>query len=719
MNNLFEEFKRRNIFRVGIAYLVMAWLVLQVGAIVAPALSLPEWTLSFIIFILVTGLPIALIFAWAFEMTPQGLKRTQEVDLTESVTAETGKKLNRIIIGILCLAVVALLVDRFVFGGADPAEKDREAEDAGGPYESIAVLPFVNMSDDTAQDYFSDGISEELLNLLAKQRGLRVAARTSSFAYKGHNKDIKEIGQDLNVDTVLEGSVRKSGPKIRITAQLIEADTGYHLWSNTYDRELNDIFAIQDEISEAIVGALQVHFNGETAEPTAKSKVTNLEAYNAYLKGQHNLQKRNKEALYLALSNFDLAISYDPTYAPAYSGKADAYLLLADSGSSYGDIPVEQAAMLAEPVIERGLELDPSLAEVYASKGLLLNTIDKPSQAVEALTHAIELSPNLSRAYLWRGLAYGGLYERQLEIKDMETANLLDPLSLPPLSNLLNRYLDVGEIDKAQQKFDDIGRLTGDKADRFKVGEVNILAKRGELAQSYQVALDLYEASDEELWVSVVFALWRLGEFEKSVEFISGNSFFQYRAWLLSGQIEKADAIREDFLADPERPPEARAISAMYMAYHETDPEKFAAYLSEFKDIDLSLDGPIFDERPDRLNVSSIAYVFHRAGRMDELETVLSNLQSYIDLYKPKGYHLDLLTEEICLYILRGQHQEALALIRSGLAKNELRYAFFTSREAELLNGNEEFEELRRDFMTHLNAERAKLGWAPLELPTN
>ncbi|TNE37289.1 MAG: hypothetical protein EP347_08360 [Alphaproteobacteria bacterium] len=717
MNNLFDELKRRNIFRVGIAYLVMAWLILQVGAIVAPALSLPEWTLSFIIFVLVIGLPIALLFAWAFEMTPQGLKRTQEVDLTESVTAETGKKLNRIIIGILCLAVVALLVDRFVFGGADPAKKDRGAEDVGGPYESIAVLPFVNMSDDAAQDYFSDGISEELLNLLAKQRGLRVAARTSSFAYKGNNKDIKEIGQDLDVDTVLEGSVRKSGPKIRITAQLIEADTGYHLWSNTYDRELNDIFVIQDEISEAIVGALQVHLNGEEGTPAAKSKVTNLEAYNAYLKGQHNLAKREKDALYAALGNFDLAISYDPTYAPAYSGKGDAYVLLADSRGTYGDIPLDQAVMLAEQVINRGLELDPNLAELYASKGLLLHTNDKPEEAVEALTHAIELSPNLSRAYLWRGLAYSEMHERLLDLKDQEMANLLDPLSLPPLSNLTNRYIEIGEIEKAEEKLRDIKRIAGDKLDRFTASEVNLLAKKGELAEAFRKAEKIYDASDGGLWFGLVFSYWRLGEVEKSLELIRGNPTLIYRAYQILGQREKLAELREAYLQDPDAPEDARALSAAYTAYYEPDPEIFSALMAEFKGVDLSLEGPLFEGDPRSVDGNVFAYLLYRAGRTKELEEFLSNLQSYIKTYSAKGYELDLIDDEAVVLLLSGQEEEALDLLREYVARNEVTYTYFTVPELKLLNGNAEFEKLRGQIMDQINAERAKLGWEPIDPP--
>ncbi len=376
MGQLFQELKRRNLFRVGIAYAVLSWFILQVGAIVAPALELPEWTLPFVIFILAIGFPFILIFAWAFELTPAGLKKTSEVGVDDSLTANTGRKLNHVIIAVLSLAVVALLVERFFVSGDRALEvADVQTEEPSTPgvnrkdsYESIAVLPFVKMSDDAQQEYFSDGISEELLNLLAKNKNLRLAARTSSFAFKGQSQDIKQIGHELDVDTILEGSVRKSGAKLRITAQLIETDTGYHLWSDTYDRELRDVFAIQDEISRAIVGALQFHLSGEVQTVTGPLKVTNLDAYNAYLKGRHNLEKREKEPLYQTLADFDEAITFDPTYAPAYAGKADAYMLL--SVRNYGDIPEPQSNKLAEPVIAKALELDPLLADAHASNGL-------------------------------------------------------------------------------------------------------------------------------------------------------------------------------------------------------------------------------------------------------------------------------------------------------------------------------------------------------------
>ena len=257
MGQLLQELKRRNVFRVGVAYVVVSWLVIQVIETVSDPLGLPDWTEAFFIVLVLAGLPIILLFSWAFELTPEGLKKTKEVDESESVTADTGKKLNQTIIVVLVLALAYFIWERQ--GLVEQAEQSTEqvaevVETTGAT--SVAVLPFVNMSNDPDQEYFSDGISEELLNLLAKIPELRVPARTSSFQFKGQNLDIGDVAKQLNVKHVLEGSVRKADVRVRVTAQLIEADTGYHLWSDTYDRELDDIFAIQDEISAAIVSAL-------------------------------------------------------------------------------------------------------------------------------------------------------------------------------------------------------------------------------------------------------------------------------------------------------------------------------------------------------------------------------------------------------------------------------------------------------------------------------
>jgi len=272
--SFFKELQRRNVFKVAAAYLIVGWLIMQAGEVMSPALNLPGWVNSMLAFFLILGFPLAMFFAWAFEMTPEGLKKEKDVDRSKSMTSATGKKLNNTITVVLVLALGLFAFDKFVL---DP---DRDAEeiatavqvateqqapvsDSAQADNSIAVLPFVNMSSDPEQECFSDGLSEELLNLLAKIPELRVAARTSSFSFKDQSIEIPEIASRLKVVHILEGSVRKSGNQIRITAQLIQADSGYHLWSKTYDRELDNIFQIQDEIAAAVVDALKITLLGK------------------------------------------------------------------------------------------------------------------------------------------------------------------------------------------------------------------------------------------------------------------------------------------------------------------------------------------------------------------------------------------------------------------------------------------------------------------------
>lgn len=378
MSSLLSELRRRNVFKVGAAYLVLGWVVMQVTGLVAPALHLPEWTLSLITWLGVIGFPFALLFAWAFELTPDGVKRSEEVDPTESVTRNTGSKLNRVTAALLVAAIGFVIYQQWSFtrSGASLSAPAGEAQSLSGLHDSIAVLPFVNMSSDPEQEYLSDGIAEELLNALARISSLKVAARTSSFAFKNEQSDIRKIGETLGVSTVLEGSLRKSDARLRITAQLIDVQTGYHLWSETYDRELDDIFAIQDEITGHIIKALKVHLN--TGEAVAVTNTTNNEAYDAYLKGRHQLHLRTRESIELAQNYFEQATALDPNFALAWADKALAAVLL----SSYSNSDTQLAHAQARTLLSRAQAIDSTLAEAFAVEGLMLSSELRYEQAV-------------------------------------------------------------------------------------------------------------------------------------------------------------------------------------------------------------------------------------------------------------------------------------------------------------------------------------------------
>ena len=262
--SFFNELKRRNVFKVAAAYIIVGWLIMQAGEVMRPALHLPGWVNSMLAFFLILGFPLALIFAWAFEMTPEGLKKEKDIDRSQSMVDVTSRKLNLTITVVLVLALALFAFDKFVLSAGrettavETALQEATQEASTKTGKSIAVLPFVNMSDDASNEFFADGISEEMLNLLAKIPELRVTSRSSAFSYKGKDFKIADVGRELDVTHVLEGSVRKAGYQVRITAQLIEVDGDTHLWSETYDRSLDDIFAIQDEIAAAVVAQLKI-----------------------------------------------------------------------------------------------------------------------------------------------------------------------------------------------------------------------------------------------------------------------------------------------------------------------------------------------------------------------------------------------------------------------------------------------------------------------------
>ncbi len=442
--SIFQELKRRNVFRVAIAYLIIAWFILQVGDTLAPALHLDEWVNSVLVFFLILGFPLALVFAWAFEITPEGIKKEKDVDRTESMTSVTGRKLDYTIIAVLVLALTYFAFDKFVIDPAPNPELAKVASEAGeqtaGPGDaefaekSIAVLAFTDLSAEGNQEYFSDGISEELLNVLAKIPGLRVAARTSSFRFKGENRDVIDIGQELNVAFVLEGSVRKAGPQVRITAQLIDARNGFHLWSENYDRELANIFAVQDEISAAIVGALKEHLGLQVETAPRVVATTSTEAHEAYLRGRHLVVQRTTATVEGSVSEFEKAVTLDPDYALAHAELAIAILLL--NRTQYGSLTTTETMARATPYAGRAMDLDPNLAEAHAAIGNLLWNQEKPEEALAHFEQAVRINPNYSIVHTWMGTLLAsnlGRYADAFVIR--EKAIRIDPLSIPAIAN--------------------------------------------------------------------------------------------------------------------------------------------------------------------------------------------------------------------------------------------------------------------------------------------
>lgn len=398
----FAELKRRNVVRVGIAYVIVGWLLAQIAEFAAENFGAPDWVLKIFVVFLVLGLPLALVFAWAFELTPEGLVLEKHVDREKSITKQTGRKLDFIIIAVMAIALIYMVADKFVGEPSTP-----EVAETAVPLEkSIAVLPFVNMSDD--KDYFADGLSEELLNLLARIPDLKVAGRTSSFAFKDKTGDFRAIGDALGVSTVLEGSVRRSGNRLRITAQLINVEDGYHIWSETYDRKMADIFDIQDDVAGAITTALQLHLAPDIS-PEAERPTENLEAYGLYLEALAVF--REVDDPLVAIEVLDRALALDPSFAKAHERKAIYYWT---AGSYTIDSPTAQR--LTYESARAALAIDPTL---IAAQTFLATadpddwTWSKELEVTQRATQSLSNDDSVAFAYCWN-LSFVGYHREAL-----------------------------------------------------------------------------------------------------------------------------------------------------------------------------------------------------------------------------------------------------------------------------------------------------------------
>ena len=552
--SFFKELKRRNVFRVGIAYAVASWVLLQVVDLVLDNIAAPEWVMHVFMLAVGVGFVAAMVVAWAYEMTPEGIKRESEVDRSQSIVGQTGRKLDRIIIGFLALAVVILLAERFIW---PPAEKEsapisREVatqapnqdaqEPAQTPQKSIAVLPFTNMSEDASNEYFADGISEEILNALAQVKELKVAGRTSAFAFKGRNEDLRQIGEALGVNHVLEGSVRKAGNTVRVTAQLIQVSDGFHLWSDTWDRELTDIFAIQDEIAAAILHELKAELVGD--QSIASERVDPV-IYEKYLLAKQRSYSRTTLDLQIAADLLREATEADPTFAAAWAQRGIVTLLLADN--SYGTIPRGDAQRLARNYLDQALELDENQPEALAGMGLYFNNqpggVSVWSQSIPYLERALELNPTLIDASNWLQSAYNNLGRSVDSLRILEAMFERDPLYKPGAGNLIFAYAAKGQVEAGFGVLERIRPFIRDEAFMAR-WEANLLATSGRHGEAYPKAVFGTEkdpdSANAQITIQVVMS--GLGMDEELATMDSGPPFF--RAWSLLRLDRREEALR-------------------------------------------------------------------------------------------------------------------------------------------------------------------------------
>ncbi len=527
MKRILAELQRRNVTRMAILYVIAAWLVLQVADVGISVLDLPAWSGRLVFLLLALGFPIALVFAWLFELTPEGVKRESRVPPGESVTARTGQKMNALIVVLLLVAIGAIGYDRLVprehetpgaptradalpAAGETPAPA-AEAPDLPVAESSIAVLPFVDLSPAGDNEYFADGLTEELLNSLVRIRALKVTGRTSAFAYKGRDVDLREVGEELGVAHVLEGSVRKSGDRLRITAQLISTADGYHLWSETYDRELTDIFAIQSDIAGHVVEALQVTLLGEDAMRMAAGGTTDVEAYNDYLLGIYMVnQGSREEAVREAVAALERAVARDPAFVDAWVALGGTMTIVI--ANAWGSIDESWATI--ERAAREARRRAPELAGGYMLEALLLGYRDFDwSNAIERMRHAASLEPG--NAFLMFNY---GVMASPLALHDEAVVASLRAVRLEP-ANLLNQvylgrnYLHAGRCDEAEAVLRPILMRDPDyPRPRFYIGVCRYLAG------DYEAALALFEAEPLS-WMRHAgrpMALYKLGRLDEA-----------------------------------------------------------------------------------------------------------------------------------------------------------------------------------------------------------
>jgi TolB-like protein/Tfp pilus assembly protein PilF len=441
--NFFAELKRRNVYKAAVAYAVVAWLIVQVATQVFPFFDVPNWAIRLVVILLVLGFPAAMIFSWAFEITPEGIKRESEIDANESIAPRTGRKLIAITAVLAVIAGGLLVFQKVKQTGATASSATSLPAIVA---KSIAVLPFDNLSRDPDNAFFADGVQDEILTRLAKIADLKVISRTSTEKYRSKPDNLREIAQQLGVTNILEGSVQKAGDQVRITVQLINALNDSHLWAETFDRKLIDTFAVESDVAQKIAGSLEAKLSGSEKRAIAARPTENSEAYQLFLKGRFFWNKRTAADFKTAIDFFQQAIAADPSYSAAYAGLAQTYLLIPVFGAGRPAEFFPKALASARHAVA----LDDTSAEGHTALGMLMTFDFKFKESEQEFRHAIELNPNYATAHHWFGnslLVSLGRFDEA--IKEGKRGVELDPLSLIINADLGSTLMIARRYDEA------------------------------------------------------------------------------------------------------------------------------------------------------------------------------------------------------------------------------------------------------------------------------
>jgi len=548
---IISELTWRKVPRAVGAYAVGVFVLLQLMDAAVEPLRLPDWLPTLVVIVLILGFPLVFLLSWQFDFTPGGIRRATS-------SGVLSRSQNAMLFGFSLLAMAGLASVFYVYysGVFEAAEAPAaEIRQFTAPVNSIAVLPFTDLSENHDQAYFSDGVAEEILNLLAHVKGLHVAARTSSFAFRNPQTDVREIGRLLNVRAVLEGSIRSAGNRIRLTAQLINVEDGFHIWSKTYDRELDDLFAIQDEVASHIAKALVESFTG--LEQNKAGHTDNIAAANAYRTGRLHWWRRTPAELERAVGFFAEALEHDPGFAPAYAAMADSWMLL----SLYGNITPMKATEKAQPMIEKALAIDPESAEAFAALGLARWQIGQKDSAESALRRAMELNEDYVPAQLWLAGVLGDLGRYPEEQLVLEHAMSLDPLNELLIINYAENLRIRGDFTQARKLMRKLIDLKPDSTMLLRSLAAQELAQ-GELVEGWKLANRAYQLEpDNPADVTGLAKTWvLLGQVDEAEKLLqagldqSGQNFnllsVYWLSLMVSGRFEEAERLVQEMMAE-------------------------------------------------------------------------------------------------------------------------------------------------------------------------
>jgi len=671
--SLMTELRRRNVFRVGVAYAIVGWLLIEVASVLLPTFDAPAWVMKAFSSLVILGFPLTLIIAWAFELTPEGLKREAEVDRTDSTTHVTGRKLDFAIIGLLVVAVVYFAVDKFVL------EQPEFTSESVAREKSIAVLPFANRSANEADAFFVDGMHDDILTHVSKIRSLKVISRTSVMDYRGTTKNMKTIGRELDVATILEGGVQRSGSQVRINVQLINAETDEHLWAEIYDRKLTaeNLFSIQTEIATAIADALRASLSPEEQNRLATVPTENLAAYEAYILGKQRMAKFTSVALEEAAEYFEQAVNLDPGFALAYVGLADAHV----QNVNLLGIPENEMSVESEVLIQRALELDDQLGEAYAVLAWIQNRKNDLEDAQENYRRALELDPNSAKTYSGYADLMNDLRRLEESLTLRRKAVELDPLSAVMIQRVGWGLAALGRFDEAlswyEKSFDvdpgfswnlwNIGAhhwlISGQYGEAIRWLRKASSSDSGDPfnpASLGRLFLDLGDSDQAEYWIhrsieahpeSVVsnnaMLLLHLYQGDEAAGLEYGRKSFA---------IDKNDVegdIAVELLGDHE------IRAGRYSKARELYAERFPEWLRED-------DLKINDGNRSYRAAINLALILSNTGEQDRADLLLNRSLQYIETV-PRlswgGYGI----ADVKIYALRGEKQKALSTLRQAI----------------------------------------------------